>query len=122
VFINQIIVGVLAGGNAHNRIWSCHKHQKSKLYIEPDIVPDIVPDIEVLFDIVIINLRYCIFFFDVEEKTSDIGPNIQINPSLPLDIGPNIECFLRYRRKINSISGLIFSFDRLCHPSAPEGF
>jgi hypothetical protein len=51
-----IIVGVLAVGNEHNRVWSCHKHQKSKLYFVLDIVPDIVPDIEVLFIIVIINL------------------------------------------------------------------
>jgi hypothetical protein len=43
-FINQIIVEVLAGWNAHDRIWSCHKdqiHQKSKLYFVPYIVPDI---------------------------------------------------------------------------------
>jgi hypothetical protein len=86
-FINAIIVEVLAGGNAHDRIWSCHKHQMSKL----DIVPAIVPDIKVLFDIVLINLRYRIIFFDIAENLFDIGPDIQIYPSLPLNIGTNIE-------------------------------
>jgi hypothetical protein len=57
-------------------------------------VPDIVPDIEVLFNIAIINLQYLIFFFDIEEKTFDILPNIQIYPSLPHNIGPYIEYFL----------------------------
>ncbi len=95
-FINQIIVGVLAGGNAHNRIWSCHMHQKSKLYIVPDILPDIVPDIEVLFNIIIINLQYWIFFINIKNNNFDIGPYIQIYPSLPLNIGPYIEYFLQY--------------------------
>ncbi len=76
-FINQIIVQGLAGGNTHNRIWSCHKEQKSKLFIVPDIVPNIVANIKVLFDIVIINLLYQIIFFDIEKKTFDIWPDIQ---------------------------------------------
>jgi hypothetical protein len=49
VFIIQIIVGGLAGGRVHDRILSCHKHQKSKLCIVPDIIPDIVPDIKVMY-------------------------------------------------------------------------
>jgi hypothetical protein len=79
---SQIIVGVLAGGRAHNRILSCHKHQNSKLTIVRDIVPDIEYDIEILFDIVIINLRYLsifyilyrFFIFDIEKKPLILGP------------------------------------------------
>ncbi len=105
-------------------IWSCHKHQKSKLYMLPDIVPDIIPDIKILLYIVIINLQYRIFLFNIEGKTFDVGPSIQIYPSLPLNIWPNIEYFLQYWGEVYSISGLIFNFDSLCHPSAPdiEGF
>ncbi len=55
-FINQIIVGFLAGGRTQDRIWSCSKHKKSKLDIVSDIISDIIPNIEVLFDIVNINL------------------------------------------------------------------
>ncbi len=106
---------VLAGGRAHNRIRSCHKHQKSKLYM----VPNIVTHIEVLFDIVIINLRYRILLFNFEENTIDIGPNIQIWRSLPLNIGPYIESFLQYRRNWTLISSVIKS-DGLCHPSAHD--
>ncbi len=43
----QTIVEGLAGRIVHDRIWSCHKDQKSKLYIVPDIIPDIVPYVEV---------------------------------------------------------------------------
>jgi hypothetical protein len=118
--MNQIIFEGLAGGNAHDRIWSFHKDQKSKLYIVPDIIPDIVPLIEALFDIVIINLRYGIIFFDIEKQTFNILPHIQIYPSLSLKVGPYIEYFLQYRTELYLISGLIFNFDRLCHPSAPD--
>ncbi len=94
LFIIQIINGGLAGGRVHSRVLSCHKHQKSKLYIVSDIVPNIIPDIEVLFDILIINLLYLTLLYDIKETTVGIGPDIQIYPSLSRNIGPDIEYFL----------------------------
>jgi hypothetical protein len=70
--------------------------------IVPDIIPDIIPDIEVLFDILIENLRCRIIFLNIEENIFDIRrfrPDIQTYPSLLLNTGPYIEYFLQYKNK-----------------------
>ncbi len=57
-------------------------------------VPYLVPHIKVLFDNVMIKLQYQMYLFDIEENTFNFGPDIQIYPSLPLNIRLDIKGFL----------------------------
>ncbi len=98
---------ILAGRRVHNRILSCHKHQKSKLYM----VPDIAPDIKVLLDIMIIMIHkpsisiqnrifeyFYNFYLILKKKPLILGPIFKSDclcHSISLNISPNIEGFLQ---------------------------